>query len=62
MEKKQLVLVGNGMAGVRAIEEILSVAKTSFRSQFSVPNRIPITTESFCQKCFKAIQILKILR
>ncbi|WEY94981.1 NADPH-nitrite reductase [Bacillus subtilis] len=31
MEKKQLVLVGNGMAGVRAIEEILSVAKDEFQ-------------------------------
>ncbi|MFX5501744.1 NADPH-nitrite reductase [Bacillus subtilis] len=31
MGKKQLVLVGNGMAGVRAIEEILSVAKDEFQ-------------------------------
>ncbi|MCY8842608.1 NADPH-nitrite reductase [Bacillus atrophaeus] len=31
MEKKQLVLVGNGMAGVRAIEEILSVSKDEFQ-------------------------------
>ncbi|MGT8908283.1 NADPH-nitrite reductase [Bacillus subtilis] len=31
MGKKQLVLVGNGMAGVRAIEEILSVAKEEFQ-------------------------------
>ncbi|MGV3273583.1 NADPH-nitrite reductase [Bacillus sp. CIS52] len=30
MEKKQLVLVGNGMAGVRAIEEILRVSKDEF--------------------------------
>lgn len=30
MEKKKLVLVGNGMAGVRAIEEILSVSKDKF--------------------------------
>ena len=28
--KKQLVLVGNGMAGVRAIEEILRVSKDEF--------------------------------
>ncbi|MCY8200412.1 NADPH-nitrite reductase [Bacillus subtilis] len=31
MGKKQLILVGNGMAGVRAIEEILSVAKDEFQ-------------------------------
>ncbi|MEC1435829.1 NADPH-nitrite reductase [Bacillus spizizenii] len=31
MGKKQLVLVGNGMAGVRSIEEILSVAKDEFQ-------------------------------
>ncbi|WP_435002623.1 NADPH-nitrite reductase [Bacillus atrophaeus] len=31
MGKKQLVLVGNGMAGVRAIEEILSVSKDEFQ-------------------------------
>ena len=31
MGKKQLVLVGNGMAGVRAIEERLSVAKDEFQ-------------------------------
>ncbi|MCO4852046.1 NADPH-nitrite reductase [Bacillus vallismortis] len=31
MGRKQLVLVGNGMAGVRAIEEILSVAKDEFQ-------------------------------
>ncbi|WIY65516.1 NADPH-nitrite reductase [Bacillus subtilis] len=31
MGKKQLVLVGNGVAGVRAIEEILSVAKDEFQ-------------------------------
>ncbi|MEC1420773.1 NADPH-nitrite reductase [Bacillus subtilis] len=31
MGKKQLVLVGNGMAGVRAIEEIQSVAKDEFQ-------------------------------
>ncbi|MHA6487963.1 NADPH-nitrite reductase [Bacillus cabrialesii] len=31
MGKKQLVLVGNGMAGVRAIEEILSVGKDEFQ-------------------------------
>lgn len=31
MGKKQLVLVGNGMAGVKAIEEILSVAKDEFQ-------------------------------
>ncbi|KAF1678806.1 NADPH-nitrite reductase [Bacillus sp. SKDU12] len=30
MGKKQLVLVGNGMAGVRAVEEILNVAKDEF--------------------------------
>lgn len=30
MGKKQLVLVGNGMAGVRAIEEILRVSKDEF--------------------------------
>ncbi|WP_406621314.1 NADPH-nitrite reductase [Bacillus atrophaeus] len=31
MGKKQLVLVGNGMAGVRAIEEILSISKDEFQ-------------------------------
>ncbi|NPC91538.1 NAD(P)/FAD-dependent oxidoreductase [Bacillus sp. WMMC1349] len=31
MEKKQLVLVGNGMAGVRAIEEILKVSNDQFQ-------------------------------
>ncbi|PRP54418.1 NADPH-nitrite reductase [Bacillus halotolerans] len=31
MGKKQLVLVGNGMAGVRAIEEILNVSKDEFQ-------------------------------
>ncbi|QNF27565.1 nitrite reductase large subunit NirB [Metabacillus elymi] len=30
MEKKKLVLIGNGMAGVRAIEEILKVSKDLF--------------------------------
>ncbi|HWO96620.1 MAG TPA: nitrite reductase large subunit NirB [Bacillus sp. (in: firmicutes)] len=30
MKKKKLVLVGNGMAGVRAIEEILNVSKDKF--------------------------------
>ncbi|WP_078409968.1 nitrite reductase large subunit NirB [Priestia abyssalis] len=30
MEKKKLVLVGNGMAGVRAIEEVLNVSKEKF--------------------------------
>ena len=30
MEKKKLVLVGNGMAGVRVVEEILHVAKETF--------------------------------
>lgn len=30
MEKKKLVLVGNGMAGVRTIEEILSISKELF--------------------------------
>ncbi|MCY8518736.1 NADPH-nitrite reductase [Bacillus atrophaeus] len=31
MGKKQLVLVGNGMAGVRAIEEMLNVSKDEFQ-------------------------------
>ncbi len=30
MEKKKLILVGNGMAGVRAIEEILNISKEKF--------------------------------
>jgi nitrite reductase (NADH) large subunit len=30
MEKKKLVLVGNGMAGVRAIEEILKISREKF--------------------------------
>jgi nitrite reductase (NADH) large subunit len=30
VEKKKLVLIGNGMAGVRAIEEILKVSKDLF--------------------------------
>jgi nitrite reductase (NADH) large subunit len=30
MERKKLVLVGNGMAGVRAIEEILNISKDNF--------------------------------
>ncbi|MCQ6282592.1 nitrite reductase large subunit NirB [Bacillus sp. EB600] len=30
MEKKKLVLVGNGMAGVRAVEEILNISKDAF--------------------------------
>jgi nitrite reductase (NADH) large subunit len=30
MEKKKIVLVGNGMAGVRAIEEILNISKDLF--------------------------------
>ncbi|MDQ0226653.1 nitrite reductase large subunit NirB [Metabacillus niabensis] len=30
MEKKKLVLIGNGMAGVRAIEEILKISKDIF--------------------------------
>ncbi|WP_077211275.1 nitrite reductase large subunit NirB [Bacillus dakarensis] len=30
MDKKRLVLVGNGMAGVRAIEEILSISRDQF--------------------------------
>ena len=31
MEKKQLVLVGNGMAGVRAVEEILKISNEEFQ-------------------------------
>ncbi|TDK63028.1 NAD(P)/FAD-dependent oxidoreductase [Bacillus salipaludis] len=30
MEKKKLILIGNGMAGVRAIEEILKLSKEAF--------------------------------
>ncbi len=30
MDKKKLVLVGNGMAGVRAVEEILNISKDAF--------------------------------
>ncbi|KIL49333.1 nitrite reductase [Jeotgalibacillus soli] len=30
MKKKKLVLIGNGMAGVRTIEEVLKVSKESF--------------------------------
>jgi nitrite reductase (NADH) large subunit len=30
LEKKKLVLVGNGMAGVRAVEEILNISKDAF--------------------------------
>ncbi|WP_374149442.1 hypothetical protein [Priestia megaterium] len=30
MQKKKLVLIGNGMAGVRAIEEVLKVSSEAF--------------------------------
>ena len=30
MDKKKLVLIGNGMAGVRAIEEILKISNELF--------------------------------
>ncbi len=62
MGKKQLVLVGNGMAGVRAIEEILRVSKDEFEITIFGPNLIPTITESFCQKCCKAIPTFKTLR
>ena len=47
---QRLVVVGNGMAGIRAIEEVSPApAATSSRSPCSVTSRTATTTESCCR-------------
>lgn len=61
-EKKRLVLVGNGMAGVRAIEEILKISNEEFQiTIFGKPNRTQTITGFFFPKCFKEIRMLRTL-
>jgi hypothetical protein len=53
-EKQKLVMVGNGMAGVRTLEELLKIAPGCTTSPCSAPSRIPTTTASCCRRCWPA--------
>ena len=53
--KEKLVVIGNGMAGVRTLEELLEAAtRTSTTSPCSAPSRTPTTTASCCRRCWRA--------
>ncbi len=53
--RRRLVLVGNGMAGVRALEEILARAPGhASPSPCSAPSRTATTTASCCRRCWPA--------
>ena len=46
MAKQKLVMIGNGMAGLRTIEEILERSDSQFTLQLLVKNLILIIIES----------------
>lgn len=52
MKKMKLVLVGNGMAGVRSIEELLKIAPDMYDITVSAPSPTPTTTAFFSRRCW----------
>lgn len=60
MDKKKLVLIGNGMAGIRTIEEIIKLLPDQFEITVFGKEPYPTITGFSYQKCYKAIRKLKI--
>ena len=53
-EEAEARLVGNGMAGMRTLEELLKIAPDPTKSRSSAPSRIRTTTASCCRRCSPA--------
>ena len=58
--KKRLVMIGNGMAGIRCMEEILKHDSDSYEITILEMNRIQTTTALCFLMFYKAKQICKI--
>jgi nitrite reductase (NADH) large subunit len=54
MDKPSLVVIGNGMAGMRTVEELLKLAPDMYASPCSAPSRTGTTTASCCRRCWRA--------
>ena len=52
--RPKLVVIGNGMAGIRTVEELLARAPHSLASPCSAPSRTSTTTASCCPACWPA--------
>ena len=54
--REHLVVIGNGMAGMRTVEELLKLPKaaSASASPCSAPSRTSITTASCCPACWPA--------
>ena len=52
MRKMKLVMVGNGMAGVRMIEELLKIAPEHSDITVFGAEPTPTTTASCCRRCW----------
>ena len=53
MKKSKLVMVGNGMAGVRTIEEMLKVAPDLYDITVLARSRTPTTTAFCSTRCWQ---------
>ena len=51
---RRLVVVGNGMAAMRTVEELLATAPEPTTSPSSAPSRAATTTASCCRRCWLA--------
>ena len=54
MKKSKLVMVGNGMAGMRTIEELLKIAPELYDITVFGAEPTPTTTASCCRRCWPA--------
>jgi NAD(P)H-nitrite reductase large subunit len=54
MKKMKLVMVGNGMAGVRTLEELLKIAPELYDITVFGAEPHPTTTASCCRRCWPA--------
>ena len=52
MSKPRLVLIGNGMAGVRTVEELLKISPDHYDITIFGPNRTRTTTASSFPRCW----------
>jgi len=58
MSKRMLILVGNGMAGVNVLEEILKQRRMNLKWSSLEVNLIQITIACNCRKLFVTLKFL----
>ena len=55
MGREKLVVIGNGMAGMRSVEEVVGTRSGALpASPCSAPSRMSTTTASCCRRCWRA--------